>query len=328
MKIVQSHRLGMTAFLVFCMLPLAAVPVHASAEGSFQRTLQVSGPVNLDISTGSGNIQVRTGNTGQVQVSGHIKVNNWFGSDGEDRVKRIESNPPIQQSGNDIRIGHIEDESLRHNVSISYELVVPPDTQLRSHTGSGDQTVQGLHGRTEVESGSGNLRVSDIGAELRTDTGSGDVQIDRVNGGVQARAGSGDIHATGVAGAFEGHTGSGHIRVEQTAPGSVRAETGSGGIEMRGLHGSLQASAGSGDIDIDGEPTGSWTVHTGSGTVRLKVGSSTAFDLDAHTSSGSIHVSQPVTMQGSIDRKEIRGKVNGGGVSVRVETESGNIEIE
>jgi hypothetical protein len=39
-------------------------------------------------------------------------------------------------------------------------------------------------------------------------------------------------------------------------------------------------------------------------------------------------VAQPVTVQGSMGRKEIRGKVNGGGVPVHVETGSGNIEIE
>jgi DUF4097 and DUF4098 domain-containing protein YvlB len=56
--------------------------------------------------------------------------------------------------------------------------------------------------------------------------------------------------------------------------------------------------------------------------------SEAGFDLDAHTSSGSISVSQPVTVQGSMGRKELRGKVHGGGVPVEVETGSGNIEIQ
>jgi DUF4097 and DUF4098 domain-containing protein YvlB len=69
-------------------------------------------------------------------------------------------------------------------------------------------------------------------------------------------------------------------------------------------------------------------VHSGSGTIRLKLASDAAFDLDAGTSSGSISVSQPVTVQGSTGRKEVRGKVHGGGVPVEVETGSGNIEIQ
>jgi DUF4097 and DUF4098 domain-containing protein YvlB len=263
-----------------------------------------------------------------VQVTGHIRATNWFGGDASERVKRIEANPPIQQSGNDIRIGHISDSELLQNISISYDLVVPAETQLHSHTGSGNQSVEGIRGRIEIESGSGGLKISDIGDTVRAETGSGEIAIDRVKGNVRTKAGSGSIRATAVAGGFEGHTGSGHISLEQTASGSVHADTGSGGMELRGVHGSLEAEAGSGTITAEGNPTGAWNVHTGSGNVHLRLASDAAFDLDAHTSSGSISIDQPVTVQGSMGRKELRGKVRGGGVPVAVQTGSGNIAIQ
>jgi len=322
----RNGPLILTACVVFACLH--TLPASASAEGSFQRTLQVNGLANVDLTTGSGSINVRTGSAGQVQITGHVKVTTWFGSSSDERVKQITDNPPIQQSGNDIRIGHSVDLELFHSISISYDLVVPADTRLHSHTGSGNQDISGLHGTVEADAGSGGLRISDIGDTVRADTGSGNVEIDRVKGNVRAKAGSGSIHATDIAGGFEGRTGSGHITLDQTGPGAVRAETGSGGMELRGVNGSLQASAGSGTISADGNPTGSWSVHTGSGSVRLKLVSGAAFDLDAHTNSGSISVSQPVTVQGTIGRKELRGKVHGGGVSVEVTTGSGNIEIQ
>lgn len=310
------------------LLATAWMPAAAASEGSFQRTLQVTGPVNLDLTTGSGSVNVRTGSSSEVQVTGHIKVTNWFGGNADERVKRIEANPPILQSGNDIRIGHIDDTELLHNISVSYDLVVPADTQLRSHTGSGSQSVEGLRKQIEIESGSGNLKISDIGATVRAETGSGGIDINRIKGNVRAKTGSGSIQADDIAGGFEGHTGSGHITLEQTASGSVRADTGSGGMELRGVHGSLEAEAGSGTVTAEGNPTGSWTVHSGSGNIHLKLASDAAFDLDAHTSSGSISVNQPVTVQGSMGRKELRGKVRGGGVPLQVETGSGNIEIQ
>jgi DUF4097 and DUF4098 domain-containing protein YvlB len=315
---------SISLLILACLQPALA----AASEGSFQRTLQVTGPVNLDLTTGSGSINVRTGSSSQVEVTGHIKITNWFGGDAEERVKRIEANPPIQQSGNDIRIGHINDTELLHNISISYDLVVPAETQLRSHTGSGSQSVEGLRKQIEIEAGSGSLKISDIDDTVRAETGSGEISIDRVKGNVRTKAGSGSIRATDIAGGFEGHTGSGHISLEQTASGSVRADTGSGGMELRGVHGSLEAEAGSGTISAEGNPTGAWTVHSGSGNIRLRLASDAAFDLDAHTSSGSISVSQPVSVQGSMGRKELRGKVHGGGVPVEVNTGSGNIEIQ
>lgn len=308
-----------------CLLPMS---VAASSEGSFQRTLQVTGPVNLDLNTGSGSVNVRTGSSSEVQVTGHIKTTNWLGGNADERVKRIEANPPIQQSGNDIRIGHVGDTELLHNLSISYDLVVPAETELRSHTGSGSQSVEGLQKQIEIESGSGSLKISDIGDTVRAETGSGGIEIDRVKGNVRTKAGSGSIRATDIAGGFEGRTGSGHITLEQTASGSVRANTGSGGMELRGVHGSLDARAGSGTITAEGNPTGSWSVDSGSGNIHLKLASEASFDLDAHTSSGSISVSQPVTVQGTMGHKELRGKVHGGGVPVQVETGSGNIEIQ
>jgi DUF4097 and DUF4098 domain-containing protein YvlB len=308
-----------------CLQPMRAA---ASAEGSFQRTLQVTGPISVDLTTGSGSVSVRTGSSSQVEITGHIKATNWFGGDAEARVKQVEANPPIQQSGNDIRIGHVDDTELLHNISISYELVVPAETQLHSHTGSGSQSVEGLRKQVEIESGSGTLKISDIGDTVKAETGSGGIEIVRVKGDVRTKAGSGSIRATDIAGGFEGQTGSGHITLEQTAAGSVRADTGSGGMELRGVHGSLEAEAGSGTIIAEGNPTGSWTVHSGSGNIHLTLASDAGFDLDAHTSSGSISVSQPVTVQGSIGRKELRGKVRGGGVPVEVETGSGSIEIQ
>jgi DUF4097 and DUF4098 domain-containing protein YvlB len=115
--------------------------------------------------------------------------------------------------------------------------------------------------------------------------------------------------------------------LQQSAPGFVRVKTGSGGIDARGVRGSLEARAGSGEITADGEPRGGWIVHTGSGSVRLRLSTDAAFDLNARTSSGSISVNRPVTVQGIINRKEIRGRVRGGGPQVEVQTSSGNIEI-
>src|SRR3954447_18635819 len=312
---------------VFILLAAVTMPAFGSAEGSFQRTLQTNGAVNMEVETGSGSIQVRTGGGNQVQINGHVKVTEWFGAGAEEKVKAIESNPPIQQSGNDIRIGRMQDPELRRNVSISYEIVVPANTKLTSHTGSGSQTIDGLQGMLEVGSGSGSLKITNVSNTVRADTGSGDIEIEHIMGAVRAKTGSGSITARDIGGGFDGDTGSGHITLEQTASGAVRADTGSGGLDLRGVRGSLDAKAGSGDIRAEGFPSGAWTVHTGSGGVELKLPSDASFDLDAHTSSGSISLNHPVTVQGTVGRKEVRGKVRGGGVPVEVETGSGSIQI-
>ena len=91
----------------------------------------------------------------------------WRERRGQDQEDR--GNPPIQQSGNQIRIGHIDDPELRHNISISYEVVVPAETDLRVQSGSGDQKVEGIRGPLEVSSGSGGLKISAIGDRVHAE---------------------------------------------------------------------------------------------------------------------------------------------------------------
>lgn len=321
---MRTQKVVVASFVFFTLL--AALPALAAREGTFHRTLDVTGPVNIDLTTGSGNVTVRTGADGKVDITGHIRASGWF-DNSQDRISRLQANPPIQQSGNTIRIGHVHDSDLLHNISISYELSVPAQTQLTSHSGSGRQEVDGIAGAINVDAGSGDVRISNIRNAVRAQTGSGDMKLENIQGNVQAKTGSGSIHATEIAGGFEGETGSGHIDLQQSAPGSVRVRTGSGGIDARGVRGSLEARAGSGGITAEGEPRAGWIVHTGSGSVRLRLATDSAFDLNAHTSSGSISVNRPVTVQGIINRKEIRGRVRGGGPQVDVQTSSGDIEI-
>lgn len=322
MKLLRSLTIPSIAILA-CLSTKAL----AAARGDFHRTLHVTGNVNLQVETGAGSISVRPGNSNEVIVNGHIQASEWFSGNADERVKRIENNPPVQQSGNDIRIGHIDDPELRHNISISYEIVVPATTQVQSSTGSGNQEVSGIAGPVETGTGSGNVKMSAIGSGVRAHTGSGNIEVDGVKGLLYAQTGSGNIHATNVTGGFDGHTGSGLLVLEQTAPGSVHAETGSGGLELRNIRGSLQAQAGSGTIKAEGEATGQWSLHTGSGSVELRFPQNASFDLAAHTGSGSINVNLPVTVQGAIGRKDIHGKVGGGGVPVEVQTGSGDIRI-
>lgn len=310
------------------LLAFAAVPARADTEGHFDRTLNVSGPVDLDVQTGSGDIAVHPGTSGKVEIHAKLHASGWHMSgDVEQRIHQIESNPPIEQNGNTIRIGHIQDRELTRNISISYDLTVPAETKLRSASGSGDERIQGINGPAEATSGSGSLQISNIGADTRARSGSGDIELQSIRGGVNASTGSGSIHATGIAGGITASSGSGDVRVEQTAAGDVEIGTGSGTVEVRGANGAVHVQTGSGNIMAQGQPRGDWRLRTGSGDLDVQFPPSAAYELSAHTSSGSIHTAQEMTVQGTISSRELRGKVHGGGSLVEVSTSSGSINI-
>jgi hypothetical protein len=317
--------------LIITLTALTALPLNAAVTGHFERTLQVNGPVDLEVLSGSGNITVHPGGAGSVYVSAKIHSNNgsWlFGSGNvEERVHRIEQNPPVVQQGNSIHIGRIEDRELTRNISIDYDVTVPAQTKLLAQTGSGDQAISGLQLPMTAKTGSGNVTVDRVSADVRVSSGSGDLKINSVKS-LYASTGSGNIHADDVAGEVTANAGSGNIEVRQSAAGSAKAETGSGNIKLTGIKGGLRASAGSGDIRAEGEPTSEWRVGAGSGNIILKFPSQASFNIDARTSSGSLKVNHPVTMQGSLGRNHVQGKVGNGGALVDLHTGSGDIEVQ
>jgi DUF4097 and DUF4098 domain-containing protein YvlB len=245
----------------------------------------------------------------------------------QEKIKRIQSNPPIEQQGNTIHIGRIEDRELQQNVSISYEITAPAQTKLSSQTGSGDQDVRDLQLAVNARTGSGNVTAENIGGPLRARSGSGDIKVNSVKGGLDAEAGSGNIRAHGVAGDISANTGSGDIEVEEVTSGSVKAGTGSGNVKLYGVKGTLRVETGSGDITVEGEPTGDWRAGAGSGNIDLKIPAGASFDIDARTSSGTFNLHHPVTMEGSVSRNHIHGKVGSGGVLLDLHTGSGDIQV-
>lgn len=165
------HNRILLSVIVFLALTLA-MPAFAESRGQFERTLKVTGAPDVEVNTGSGDITVRTGDTSTVHVIGHIhasSVSDWFGggASSDEKIKRLEANPPIEQTGNIIRIGRIEDPSLRRNISISYEVTVPASSNLRANTGSGNAQVDGLTAPVKVSTGSGDVTLRNISAEVR-----------------------------------------------------------------------------------------------------------------------------------------------------------------
>ena len=281
------------------------------AEGMFDRTLAVNGPVTLDIRTGSGGIEIHRGPAESIRVIGRIRAgSSWRRSDVEERVREIEAAPPIVQDGNTIRVGGTRDDSLFRNISISYDVTVPMDTQVQSHTGSGSQTI------------------SEVGGPIDASTGSGRLTLRNIRGDVRASTGSGGIQAEAIGGSFVGRAGSGHIDLSQTGEADVTVSTGSGGIDVRGARRSLRARAGSGSIELEGRPAGNWDVETGSGGVRIDFPEDSAFELNARTGSGGINLTHPISLVDSRSRSRLRGTVRGGGSRVDLSTGSGSIQID
>jgi len=263
----------------------ASLAAHAQ---DFERTLHASAATDLFVATGSGRIHIFPGSDSEVHVKAHLHAGWNAGGDIEERMRRIAANPPISESGKEIRIGDVppDQRALYNNISIEYEVSAPRGVAL----------------------------------DLRS--GSGDVQIDNVGRSLKGETGSGSIRAHGISGPAELHTGSGDIELQEQSAGEVKASTGSGSIRIQGLNGALTARTGSGDIEANGTLSGPSHLQSGSGSIRAHVAHDSHLNVDATTGSGSIRIAG-----NSSDHHHLSAPLNGGGASLEAHTGSGDIEI-
>jgi hypothetical protein len=210
-----------------------------SADGAFDRTLRVSGPVNVNVVSRSGRIDIRAGTGDSVHVVGRIRAYGSFSAFSgsytpEEQVKSIEAAPPIAQAGNEISVGDLRDLAFGGNVSISYEVTVPAETRLRTSSRSGDQMVELIRGPLVASSRSGRIQVARVAGDVEIETRSGevDVRLPSVGGAaldVETRSGTIDSEVSSevIHGRTTRHVrgivGHGDRRVEvRTRSGSVR----------------------------------------------------------------------------------------------------------
>ena len=308
---ILSSLPARSSFLIALVILTAALTFASTPQGTFEKTFQVSGPVDLEVLTRSGDITVRTGPSGSVSIRGKIFVGDrWLLGKRQADVSEIQQHPPLRQDGNSIHIDYV---NVR-DISVDYEITVPAETTLRTRSGSGDQTVEGIHGNADLQTGSGDMRLAGLTGAIHLQTGSGNVRAHDISGSVRGGAGSGDIE------------------VDERSTGDIDLHTGSGNVTVRGIQGAFRADAGSGDITAEGKQSGAWEIRTGSGNVHVRLPSNSAFDADISTSSGTIDVDSPIemTVQGRVQesRKTIHGKVRGGGPLLSVRTGSGDIRIQ
>src|SRR5690348_8883068 len=187
---IVSRRVALALSATALVALFATAAFASTPQGTFEKTLQVNGPVDLEVLTHSGDVTVRAGSSGSVFIRGKIFVGDrWFGGRREDDVHAIEQNPPIRQSGNSIHIDYVN----YRNISVDYEITVPVDTTVRSRSGSGDQTIEGTKGNADVQTGSGDVKLARLNGEIRLQTGSGNIRAREISGSVKGGTGSGDV---------------------------------------------------------------------------------------------------------------------------------------
>ena len=296
-----------------------------SAEGSFEKTITVQGPLRVELVNGSGDSRVNAGGDGQVHVEATIHASDWSEARSRQLVRELESNPPIRQEGSVVRIGS---SSAGGDSSIDYTVAVPANTDFQGTTGSGELAVTGLQGAVKIITGSGDVALAQIGGDVRMTSGSGDLTLSNIGGQTQITTGSGDATLAYPKGEVRIETGGGDVQITQPAD-AVTIQTGSGDVEVSSASPDLRVHTSSGDITVTGQPLAGafWDLHAISGDVAINIPPSSSFELYVHSSSGDIDAQIPITMEGTTGSHELRARIGDGKAHVEISTNSGSITL-
>jgi hypothetical protein len=106
----------------------------------------------------------------------------------------------------------------------------------------------------------------------------------------------------------------------------VNLRSGSGDIHASEIKGELHAQSSTGDITIGGFPTADWVIDSGSGNIELWPASA-PLNVEASTGSGRIFSDRNFPVQQLEDKRRISAKINGGGPTVRIQTDTGDVRV-
>lgn len=322
----MRFRLAVPVGLVLATFALAAGCSNGpTVSGSFDRTLVVSAPIRLELANASGDVTITGSADNKVHVHAEVRSFGMGFDSPQKRLDDIVSNPPVEKKGDTIRIG--KDLSHIHNVSISYVIEVPHDTEVSTQVASGSQTITNVRGPVKAEAASGSIHVDHIDRQTQLTTLSGSLDAQNIGDDLRASSASGSVNASNIKGDVRISALTGTTQVSGTG-GRVDADTASGTVNVQGATRDVKAHAVSGRVDVQGNPGESsyWDLKTTSGVVQLGVPSNANFHLSAEAVSGQIKTDVPIVIEEQ-DKHSLRARMGNGGGRIEVRTVSGEIRV-
>ena len=323
---MRIHKLALPGIILFAAA-FSLFTLQASAtDNTFDRTFTVSGPVRLELSNGSGNVDIRGTGEAKVHVHGRVTKGWTLWGSSEKNILDAVSNPPLEQRGDTILIG--KETSWLKNVSIDYQIEVPRDTEIDAGVASGGVTIDQVRGPVKCSSASGYVHVYRVDRETQLTAASGSIEVSGLGGILRVSTASGSMDIADVKGDIQATAVSGSIHIANPG-GRVEASNVSGSINVTGANNDVRAHVISGPIDVTGNPSGNrfWDLKTVSGSVDIRVPSNSSFLLSADATSGDIRTNLPVMIEEQ-SKHAIRAHVGNSTGRIEVHTVSGGISVQ
>jgi DUF4097 and DUF4098 domain-containing protein YvlB len=288
-------------------------------------------PADMDISSSSnGNIWVfniageidLTTSYGEIEVSetrgGKVKVTTSSGNITLQGLNMAEF--PLSVSNG---FGEVQMENI-HAASILFSRA-SGIVELENIAVEGDIEIENNYNEISFINGKADT------INFKTSSGKITLKGITVKTSVKAHTNYGDLDLKGVqAPEYDLFTQNGFINVKDVSQGTIKARTDFGRVELTNLQSVvLDVKTVNGELLISGGlAKGNHNLFTEFGNITLRLPANQSIDFDIKTDFGVINSQFPLTISGSLNEKDIQGKLGEGGGLLTVKTNNGNINIE
>jgi hypothetical protein len=193
-----------------------------------------------------------------------------------------------------------------NSLDVRYEVTTPKNFNLRLSTSGGNIDLSDISGKISGETSGGNLELTGLDGDIKLSTSGGNVSLERSKG------------------TFDLETSGGNM-TGRSLTGSIRMETSGGNIDIKDADGKVYASTSGGSIRLSARDNKGIDLSTSGGNVSVTLPKSISADVQAEATGGDVSCDFPFT--GKLKEGELHGKINGGGMLIKLETSGGDIVI-
>lgn len=272
-------------------------------------TFRVDGPVQLEVSTSGGHINIEKGNSEEVEIKLFVRSGSsfWGGSEFDPDDFTIE----FKQTGNNISATVEHKRQSRSwfgsQPSFTFEIKVPGETTTDLSTSGGHIDVSGLTGNQKMR------------------TSGGHITLKSLEGNIESRTSGGHIRVSSFKGILNSQTSGGHITLEDVS-GELTVRTSGGHIKAENVVGSLDARTSGGNIDCNVlDITDALVLRTSGGRIRATIPAGKGYDLNLRGS--SVNVSDLNNFSGDSQRNRVIGKIGDGSTAIQLRTSGGSVNL-
>ena len=177
---------------------------------------------------------------------------------------------------------------------------------------------------SDVRTSGGSIELINLEGNQTGRTSGGSIVAEAIRGDVNIRTSGGSITLNEITGTTEARTSGGRIRAENV-DGDLDVKTSGGSISLEGISGSVDASTSGGSINAEiTKPNDFINLRTSGGSITVTVPEDNGYDLDLD---GNRVRAELKNFTGEYERDEVRGSVNGGGISIKAKTSGGSIRL-